>query len=116
MVGGWGDGLGGGYTNNHYHSSLSWVELSCIELRVDQQKYVDETIMIFLKKVHPCNNVFDFWYIFLQTLTNKFAIEKTNFQKLIWKVKFRQKIVQCHDEQLKFHWAWQSSSTACKYN
>ena len=35
-----GVGCGGGvvaYTNNHYHSSLSLVELSRIELRVDQQ-------------------------------------------------------------------------------
>ena len=36
----WWEVGGVGNTNNHYHSSLSWVESNWVELRVDQQLWI----------------------------------------------------------------------------
>ena len=57
VPGGWVGGGGGvGNTNNHYHSSLSWVELSRTELRVDQQykneAYVEGGMVQKIQKLH----------------------------------------------------------------
>ena len=75
-----GGGVVVGNINNHYHSSLSWVELSRIELRVDQYDVFCEPVLVWLlfflliQIYLYFNNFFDVILV-LKTLKHIFIID-----------------------------------------